>query len=98
MPNPGNLKGKGFDKHPEHINRKGAPKKLPALDVLIAEVLGTDGKTISDAEKILRALVVKALKGDVRAAELLLDRGYGKILQKIAADINIPDLPDIIIK
>ncbi len=96
--NPDKIKGKGFDAHPEHINRKGAPKKLPSLDILIADVLGTDGSNVSDAERILRALVSKALKGDVRAAELLLDRGYGKILQKIAADINIPTLPGIVIK
>lgn len=27
MPNPDNLIGKGFDAHPEHINRAGRPKK-----------------------------------------------------------------------
>mgnify|MGYP000720785501 CR=1 FL=1 len=27
-PNPHKIKGKGFDAHPENINRKGAPKKV----------------------------------------------------------------------
>ena len=28
MPNPENLKGKGFDKNPGNINREGRPKKI----------------------------------------------------------------------
>lgn len=96
--NPHTIKGKGFDAHPEHINRKGAPKKLPALDQLLADVLGSDGKGKSKAQAVLEALLKRALSGDVRAAEVLLDRGYGKVLQKIAADINnVPQLPDVII-
>jgi len=59
-------------------NPSGKPKKLPAIDKLLAEVLGkTEGK-ITEAEAILRAIMLKAKKGDVRAAELLLDRAYGK--------------------
>ena len=76
--NPHTIKGKGFDAHPENINRKGRPKKLPAIEELLAEVLGTDGKNQSEAEKILIAIKERALRGDVRAAEILLDRSYGK--------------------
>lgn len=59
-------------------NLKGAPKKTPALDELLTEVLSDehDGKTAAKA--ILLALVAKAKRGDVRAAELLLNRAYGK--------------------
>lgn len=59
-------------------NPKGRPKKIPELRELLANVLGDekDGKTA--AEAILMALRNKAIKGDVRAAELLLDRAYGK--------------------
>ena len=96
--NPHTIKGKGFDSHPEHINRKGAPKKLPALDKLLADVLGSDGTYKSKAQEIIESLLKRALKGDVRAAELLLERGYGKVLQRIDAELHIPDLPDIIIK
>ena len=96
--NPDKIKGKGFDVYPEHINRKGQPRKLPSLDILLADVLGSEEEKRSDAEAIIRALLKKALNGDVRAAELLLDRAYGKVIQKINADINIPELPDIIIK
>lgn len=67
-------------------NPNGRPKKLPELDKLLADVLGEekDGKTAAQA--ILMALRAKAAKGDVRAAELLLDRGWGKVAQTI----NLP--------
>lgn len=66
-------------------NPKGAQKKLPALDKLMAEVLGStddDGEK-SEAKAILQALINKAKKGDTRAAEILLDRGYGKPKEKL---------------
>lgn len=86
---------RGFKDHPERINRKGAPKKLPNLEVLLADVLGEekDGKTA--AEAILMALRAKATKGDIRAAEVLLERGYGKLRQPM--DITISDAPEIIL-
>lgn len=63
-------------------NPAGKPKKLPEIDDLLAEVLGEeDGK--STARDILIALAVRAKKGDTRAAEVLLDRAYGKIKEKI---------------
>jgi len=34
--NPQNLKDKGFDKHPENINKSGRPKKLPDLEPLLS--------------------------------------------------------------
>lgn len=87
--NPSKIIGKGFDKHPENINKKGRPKKLPPLDELLAEVLGTNGEGKSEAEKILDALLTKALKGDTRASEILLERGYGKVRQDIAVEGSI---------
>ena len=64
-------------------NPNGRPKKLPDLEVLLADVLGEekDGKTAAQA--ILMALRAKAAKGDVRAAEVLLDRGWGKVKQAL---------------
>lgn len=64
-------------------NPKGKPKKLPHLDKLLAEVLGEEKDGITAAEAILKALRVKATKGDIRAAEVLLDRGYGKVKETI---------------
>jgi hypothetical protein len=60
-------------------NLKWAPKKIPALDTLLAEVLGnTNNEGIEIARAILLALIAKALKGDTKAIEIILDRAYGK--------------------
>lgn len=69
---------KGFD---PRRNVKGHPPKIPALDTLLAEVLSEEKDGVSAAKAILMALRARASKGDVRAAEALLDRAYGKSAQ-----------------
>lgn len=65
-------------------NPGGRPKNIPNLPTLIASVLGTsDNLNKSAVEKILIKLKEKALKGDLKAAELLLNRAYGKAKQSI---------------
>lgn len=88
MPRPENLE-KGKWKKGQSGNPAGRPKKLPELRELLANVLGDekDGKTA--AEAILMALRAKATKGDVRAAELLLDRAYGKAAMNIEIEGNV---------
>ena len=76
-------------------NGGGRPKKLPQLDVLLDSVLGEEKDGISAAEAILKALRMKASKGDVRAAEVLLDRAYGKPKQSIENKV-VSDQPIII--
>ena len=71
------------DYQPEKNGRK---PKLPKLDELLADVLGEDKDGIEAAKAILMALRAKATKGDVRAAEVLLDRAYGKSKQTV--DLN----------
>lgn len=77
MPKPENIEPHKFKKG-QTGNPKGRPKKLPELHVLLADVLGEEKDGISAAEAILKSIRAKAAKGDVRAAELLLDRAYGK--------------------
>ena len=72
----------------ESGNPNGRPKKLPELDKLLANVLGEEKDGVTAAETILKALRVKATKGDIRAAEVLLDRGYGKARQTIQHEGN----------
>ena len=70
-------------------NPHGRPKKLPDLDLLMIKVLSEkkEGGNITAVESILKAIRAKASRGDIRAAELLLDRGYGKL--RTTNDINI---------
>jgi hypothetical protein len=92
-PNKENLKPfkKGVD---ERRNLDGRPPKLPQLDVLMGIVLGEEKDGITAAEAILKALRMKASKGDVRAAEVLLDRAYGKAKQVNEVTIKEPKLPE----
>ena len=77
--------GKPFKKNDPRINRKGRPKILPELEVIIAEVLSETGKDQKTAaEQVIRTLKDRAIKdGDVRAIQLLLERAYGKIPEKL---------------
>ena len=61
----------------------GRPKKLPEIDKLMAEVMGEEKDGITAAQAILNMLRGKAAKGDIKAAQLLFDRAYGKSKQQI---------------
>ncbi len=73
-------------------NPKGAAKKLPELSILLADVLGEEKDGVTAAQAILMALRAKAAKGDIRAAEVLLNRGYGLPKQNIQLSGD-PDAP-----
>lgn len=84
----GNIKGKGrpFVKGDSRINRHGRPKKLPELDTLLIEVLGREVSGSTELHLVIEALLKKAKAGDVRSAELLLDRYYGKVPTAVTFD------------
>ena len=92
---PNLAKGVKFKKG-ESGNPKGRPKRIPDLDLLLADVLGEEKDGIEAAKAILMALRSKAVKGDVRAAEVLLDRAYGKAMQKTenTTHVSIEPNPD----
>lgn len=77
-------------------NPNGRPKKLPKLDELMADVLGNETKGVTAARSILEKLIQKAKRGDVRAAEIILDRAYGKAKQsmEITEKTIVVELPD----
>lgn len=78
--------------HDDRRNMDGPPKKLPELDILLAEVLGDEKDGITAAKAILMALRNRALKKTGaeanRAAEILLERGYGKVKQDYGITTN----------
>ncbi len=53
-------------------NPNGRPKTIPDLDKLLAEHL-SDG----NMEDVLKALIKEAKSGNIRAIEVLMNRGYG---------------------
>jgi hypothetical protein len=88
--NGGKLKSGGV-----HAN-SGRKPKLPELDRLLADVLGEEKDGVTAAEAILRVLRAKAAKGDLRAAEILLDRGYGKARQQHEHSGSLVTTPPVI--
>jgi len=84
--------GKPFVKNDPRINREGRPPKLPELDAILAEVLGSEKKNKSAMLLILSALCRKAQRGDTRAAELLMDRAYGKLKNIASVDMTLSQL------
>lgn len=68
---------KPFKKGDPRINRKGQPKKLPELDRLLSDI------PEKDYESVIEKLFAMAKKGNVRAAEVILDRAYGKAKESL---------------
>ena len=73
-------------------NPKGRPKKIPEIDELLADVMGEKQKGVSAAKAILQTLRMITLSNNysaahrIRAAEVLLDRAYGKAKQTVEAE------------
>lgn len=81
-------------------NPKGRPK-MPDLKEAISKILSEEKNGQSALEAVLIALFNRALKGDVRAAQELLDRGFGKSQQNVdlstlgqPLSINVNFMPD----
>ena len=93
------MAAKDIEKHKfkkgETGNPNGRPKKLPELNKLMADILGDEKNGLTTAERILKAIEAKALRGDIKAAEMLLDRGYGK--PKQTTDTNITSTEPLVI-
>jgi hypothetical protein len=96
MPKPENIEPYKFKKG-QTGNPNGRPKKLPELSKLMADILGDEKNGLTTAERILKAIEAKALRGDIKAAEMLLDRGYGKPKQTQETNITSSD-PLVIIR
>lgn len=76
-----------FSKENQPAN-PGRKKKLPALDDLLADLLGSDGGDVENsvAKDVFNALVKEAKSGNVQAAVAVLNRAYG--MPKQAVDIG----------
>lgn len=81
MPNQQNIVPHKFKKG-KSGNPKGRPK-LPDIREALAKVLADEQNGMTALEATLAALRAKAVRGDVRAAEVLLDRAFGKAGQTL---------------
>ena len=72
----------------ESGNPKGRPP-MPDLKQAVSDLLNDEQNGMTALQAILRALFKRALNGDVRAAQELLDRGFGKSTQLVDANINV---------
>lgn len=61
-------------------NPRGAPKRLDIREA-VEKVLSEKKNGKTSLEIIIKALQAKAAKGDIRAAQELFDRGFGKSQQ-----------------
>ena len=105
---PKQLIGKGFDAHPEHRQGNGRKKgsrnratiyremlELEAIKSLQAKEHGIPVKSVGD--QIAASMVVKAIAGDVSAANHCMDGAHGKIPDKIAnTDGDGNDAPHVL--
>lgn len=92
---PQNKHLKPFVKGDPRINRKGPPKKVVRLQNLLNEMFGVTFENPeeikkSDVGKIMTALAKAAKRGNVHAANSVLDRLYGKPKQVV----EIPGMED----
>ena len=73
----------GFDKHPENINKKGAP--LGIKEAVRNILYENDSIKLNE---IITALYEKAKTGDVRAAQELFDRAFNKSTNIVEAKVE----------
>lgn len=79
-------------------NPNGRPRKIPNIDVLLEDVLGEEKDNVTAAKAILMGLREIATSRNyspaarIRAAEVLLDRTYGKPRQPVDANVNVLNL------
>jgi hypothetical protein len=90
MPKPENIIPHKFKKG-QSGNPKGRPK-LPNLKEAMAKVLAEEKDGMVALDAVLLKLRQMAMKGNPKAIEMLLDRGYGKPNQKTESSVKLEDI------
>jgi hypothetical protein len=83
----GNSLGKKWEKGISG-NLKGRPKEAILTREIRAQLndVRADGKT--NAQAIVESMIERAVKGDVRAADLIFNRVEGRVLQSVDLSVN----------
>jgi hypothetical protein len=90
--NPDKIKGKGFDKRPQNINRKGQPKKV--LKTLMEYIEKTYGQPISKAESMKLLEYIETLPL-IKLAEFVKDQELPAIVQAYGRLLLTGDQKDL---
>lgn len=85
---PENLKP--LSKDDPRRNKNGRPKKLPLLELAMAENI-----TVEDIAAMIIAMKAQVKKGNVAAFNALMDRGYGRVKQPVDISLAMPDIDKI---
>jgi len=68
----------------------GRPRKLPSLDAVLTRVFGVvNEEDKSKIDEIMEAMLKQSKKGNVQAANLILDRMHGKVAQKVQMNLGV---------
>lgn len=97
MTNPKATKNLKSWKKGQSGNPKGKPKGTRNRSTIVRELLeakATDGDG-QVVDQVIRALIAKAMRGDVAAVRELMDSAYGKIQDEIEAGITYNLMPSI---
>ena len=78
--------------HDPRRNLSGRPRIIPQLDQVLRDELGECANSKSKLRAIIAKMADMAINGDIRAAQLLLDRVYGKptehVRMRMDAEVN----------
>ncbi len=85
-------KGKPIQKG-QVLNPHGRPRKEDTMsdcirEYLAGEVKTENGETLTRMQIAARAMYKKSISGDSSMFREMLDRGYGKVAQRIEAEVN----------
>ena len=75
-----------FSKNDPRINRKGRPKGAINLTDLVKRIAAekvSRTEKMTRIEAVVRATFKRAFDGDMKAVEIIMDRGWGKAVQPI---------------
>jgi hypothetical protein len=67
---------------------------MPDVKDALARVLAEEKDGLTALDVVFRALRMKATRGDVRAAEVLLDRAFGKSRQSVDVNVDLSQMSD----
>ncbi len=95
MPNPENIEPHKFQEG-QSGNPKGRPKGARSMTTILREMLETEIETDVDGEKvkmqfqdaIIRKLLQKASKGEIKAITEIFDRIEGKAKQELSMNVE----------